>query len=160
MQRLISAFTVLYAVVIRTIITMLSTPLNGNAAGISCFTLSFALPPQAVHRALCQRNVDTYFPLHQFPLFRGCFIAFITHLTWEFSSLLFRSSTIQPITISHLTADPVWHSYPVYPPHFSIPVPLLCRIRAKSSISPSALSCPTKCIHQASRPPISSTTGT
>ena len=45
--------------------------------------------------------------MDQFPLlFRGWFIGFTALLSCESSSLLFESSTLKPITISHLTADP------------------------------------------------------
>ena len=142
------------------VLKVTSLPVLASDKNITVHNWYYTTTTATLNHNTCEIAFVTGYNLCRCGCGYGCFIAFITHLTWEFSSLLFRPSTIQPITISHLTADPVWHSYPVYPPHFSIPIPLLCCICAKSSISPSALSCLTKCIHQASRPPISSTTGT
>ncbi|KAF8677924.1 hypothetical protein AX14_004725, partial [Amanita brunnescens Koide BX004] len=113
-QRLFSAFTIIHAIVICTILTTLSTPLTCITFGLSRLSLPlfyrlpllpYLLKPFTAH--FLRGTWTLLLPLHHFPLLlRGWFIAFTTLFTWESSSLLFESSTSQPITISHLTADP------------------------------------------------------
>ncbi|KAF8344846.1 hypothetical protein F5887DRAFT_1200816 [Amanita rubescens] len=110
---LISTLTILHALVIFTILATRSTPLTCIVFGLSRLALPllyrapllpYILKPFTAHFI---RGSRTFFlPLHHFPLLvKGWSIAYTTLLTWESASLLFESSTSQPITVSHLTAD-------------------------------------------------------
>ena len=71
-------------------------------ASLALPATSGSLLPQTIHRTRPQRGTWTLIlPLHQFPLlFRGWFTVFTTLITWESSSLLFESSTSQPIDLA------------------------------------------------------------
>jgi hypothetical protein len=65
---------------------------------------STSLPPQTVHRTLPQGNVDAHAPLAPIPTSPSRMVYSVHHP--PDMGIFFPSSTLQPIIISHLTADP------------------------------------------------------
>ncbi|KAF8635261.1 hypothetical protein AX15_000484 [Amanita polypyramis BW_CC] len=114
-SRPITPLTVIHTLFISTILATLSAPLTCLLFVISrlLLPLLYLIPPlpyllRPFTAHFLRGSWSLSLPLYHLSLLiRGWFITYTTLLIWEFASVLFELSISQPITVSHLTADPI-----------------------------------------------------